>query len=310
MTDISVLIIIIVILFIAFILKAVKVVPEGYEWIVEYFGKPKKETLKPGTHFIMPFISKIRAKVSMKEQDMHVPPQGVITTDEVTVIIDSIAFYKIINPLKAVYCEEDIRRKIAYEIQLNIRKVACEMNVDEVLKSRVYMNQEVCKNAYEALEALGVELIRVEIKEIRIPQEIEELYKNKHNLENQRTIINNILGDIEEKLDNKNISNNKSWCNQLKDSLEQKNIDTIIELFDKNVEYYKNSTTRLYNTSEIEEDWKELLEEDYPRIDMNIEMQEGDCFILSIKVNIYSIIAKIKLNAEGKCTYFKKWQEN
>lgn len=308
MIETSTIIITVVILFFIFILKAIKVVPEGYEWIVEYFGKPKKETLEPGIHFIVPFISKIRARVNMKEQTIFVPPQLAITKDNITIRIDNIIFYMIADPYKAVYESENLNKSIIYALSTNIREIIGEIKLEDMYKDLDSLNDKL----YEALDVstnqLGCKIIRVETTDIIPPQDVRDAWAKKLEIEKQKKLAEENEKIITQK-QKKNVENSE-WINIFEKSCKFKSINEILSLFDKNVEYYKNSTTRLYNIREIEEDWNEILDDDYPRISMNVEMQEGDCFILSIKVNIHSIIAKIKLNAEGKCTYFKKWQES
>jgi len=180
-----------VILVIVLIAKCVKVVPEGYEWIVEDLGRKRDLTLKPGLSFILPFYTNVRAKVSMKEQTMDVPPQGVITKDNVTITIDTVVFYKITDPIKAVYAIEDLRRGISYIAQTTIRDIVGKMNLDDTFSSRDSINDQLRETLDIATDPWGCKVIRVEIKDINPPKDIRDSMEKQMNAE--RTKRSSIL---------------------------------------------------------------------------------------------------------------------
>lgn len=182
---------IIAVLAIIVLIKCVKVVPEGYEWIVEDVGKKRDITLKPGMNFIPPFYSNIRAKVSMKEQTMDVPPQGVITKDNVTITIDTVVFYRITDPIKAVYAIEDLRRSISYIAQTTIRDIVGKMNLDDTFSSRDRINEQLRESLDLATDPWGCKVNRVEIKDINPPKDIRDSMEKQMNAE--RTKRSSIL---------------------------------------------------------------------------------------------------------------------
>lgn len=182
---------IIAILAVIILIKCVKVVPEGYEWIVEDVGKKRDITLKPGMNFIPPFYSNIRAKVSMKEQTMDVPPQGVITKDNVTITIDTVVFYRITDPIKAVYAIEDLRRSISYIAQTTIRDIVGKMNLDDTFSSRDRINEQLRESLDLATDPWGCKVNRVEIKDINPPKDIRDSMEKQMNAE--RTKRSSIL---------------------------------------------------------------------------------------------------------------------
>jgi len=173
------------------LIKCVKIVPEGYEWIVEDLGKKRDITLKPGMNFIPPFYSNVRAKVSMKEQTMDVPPQGVITRDNVTITIDTVVFYRITDPIKAVYAIEDLRRSISYIAQTTIRDIVGKMNLDDTFSSRDLINEQLRESLDIATDRWGCKVNRVEIKDINPPKDIRDSMEKQMNAE--RTKRSSIL---------------------------------------------------------------------------------------------------------------------
>lgn len=183
---------IIIVLFVIILLfKCIKVVPEGYEWIVEDLGKKRDVTLKPGLNFIVPFYSNVRAKVSMKEQTMDVPPQGVITKDNVTITIDTVVFYKVTDPISAVYGIEDLRRSISYIAQTTTRDIVGKMNLDDTFSSRDQINSQLRESLDIATDPWGCKVTRVEIKDINPPKDIRDSMEKQMNAE--RTKRSSIL---------------------------------------------------------------------------------------------------------------------
>lgn len=297
------------ILIIFFIYKALIVVPEGYEWVVEFLGKPQDITLTPGMHIIWPFLTKIRARVSMKEQVMDVPPQMVKTTDNITILVTSNVYYRILNPIKAVYEAQDLRKDIAYITQSNIRNLVSKMNLEEALESKEIIESQLLDILKCELEKYGCDVHHITIKDIGMPKEIRELYEKKRKMQLENTIIS----DNRIKYNKHNFEMYCEWSNNLKRYWENKELNKIISLFDSNISYYKNTTVRLCTIEEIKEEWQEILNEDYKRLDFNIIMQDDKAFILNIIAEeriIHDIVVKIELGSEGKCTYFRKWEEN
>lgn len=182
---------IIVVLIVILIIKCVKIVPEGYEWIVEDVGKKRDTTLKPGMNFILPFYSNVRAKISMKEQTMDVPPQGVITKDNVTITIDTVVFYRVTDPIRAVYAIEDLRRSIQYIAQTTIRDIVGKMNLDDTFSSRDRINEQLRISLDVATDPWGCKVNRVEIKDINPPRDIRDSMEKQMNAE--RTKRSSIL---------------------------------------------------------------------------------------------------------------------
>ena len=158
---------------IAIILSSIKIVNTGYLYVVERFGQFNK-ILEPGWHFILPFIDFVRKKISTKQQILDVPPQSVITKDNVKISVDNVIFYKVLNPRDAVYNIEDYQAGIVYSATTNIRNIIGNMTLDEVLSGRDTINQDLLTIIDEVTDAYGIKILSVEIKNIVPPAEIQQ----------------------------------------------------------------------------------------------------------------------------------------
>ena len=124
------------------LLSAIKVVNTGYLYVVERLGQFHR-ILEPGWHFVIPGVDFVRKKVSTKQQILDVPPQSVITKDNVKISVDNVIFYKMLNAKDAVYNIEDYKSGIVYSATTNIRNILGNMTLDEVLAGRDSINQSL-----------------------------------------------------------------------------------------------------------------------------------------------------------------------
>ncbi|NME83869.1 SPFH domain-containing protein [Clostridium sp. SM-530-WT-3G] len=164
---------VLLLIIIAVILSSIKIVNTGYLYVVERFGQFNK-VLEPGWHFIIPFIDFVRKKISTKQQILDVPPQSVITKDNVKISVDNVIFYKVLNPRDAVYNIEDFQAGIVYSATTNIRNIIGNMTLDEVLSGRDTINQDLLTIIDEVTDAYGIKILSVEIKNIVPPAEIQQ----------------------------------------------------------------------------------------------------------------------------------------
>lgn len=168
---------------------SIKVVRQSEVRIVERFGKYYK-TAEAGLNFIVPFIDHIRAVVSLKQQTMDVTPQSVITKDNVTITIDTVVFYQITDPAKAVYEIESLQKGIAYIAITTIRDIVGKMDLDATFSSRDMINTQLRDILDEATDRWGCKVDRVEIKDIKPPVDIRDAMEKQMNAErNKRAII-------------------------------------------------------------------------------------------------------------------------
>ncbi|WP_024614449.1 SPFH domain-containing protein [Clostridium sp. Ade.TY] len=164
--------IIIVLLILITIISSIKIVNTGYLYVVERFGQFNR-VLEPGWHVTIPFADFVRKKVSTKQQIIDVPPQNVITKDNVNISVDNVIFYKLLNAKDAVYNIEDFKSGIIYSATTNIRNLIGNMSLDEVLSGRDKINQELLTIIDEITDAYGIKILSVEIKNIIPPAEIQ-----------------------------------------------------------------------------------------------------------------------------------------
>lgn len=164
---------VILIMVLIVILSSVKIVNTGYLYVVERFGQFYK-IMEPGWHFIIPFVDYVRRKVSTKQQILDVPPQSVITKDNVRISVDNVIFYKLLNAQDAVYNIEDYVSGIVYTATTNMRNILGNMSLDEVLSGRDSINQNLLSIIDEVTDAYGIKILSVEIKNIVPPTEIQQ----------------------------------------------------------------------------------------------------------------------------------------
>ena len=184
-------IVLIVILAIILIIacKTIKIVKQSEVYIIERLGKFHK-IADAGLTIIVPFFDHVRSVVSLKQQTMDIPPQGVITKDNVTITIDTVVFYKITDPAKAVYEIQSLKKGIEYLAITTIRDIVGKMDLDETFSSRDAINDKLRVILDEATDQWGCKIDRVEIKDITPPADIRDAMEKQMNAErNKRALI-------------------------------------------------------------------------------------------------------------------------
>ena len=177
----------VIILIIAF--KSIKVVKQSEVYIIERLGKFHK-VADAGLTIIVPFVDHVRSVVSLKEQTMDIPPQGVITEDNVTIVIDTVVFFQITDPAKAVYEIQSLKKGIEYLAITTIRDIVGKMNLDSTFSSRDLINNQLRILLDEATDKWGCKVNRVEIKDINPPADIRDAREKQMNAErNKRAAI-------------------------------------------------------------------------------------------------------------------------
>lgn len=169
--------------------KTIKVVRQSEVYIIERLGRFHK-VADAGLTIIIPFLDKVRSVVSLKQQTMDIPPQGVITSDNVTITIDTVVFYKITDPAKAVYEIQSLKKGIEYLAITTIRDIVGKMELDQTFSSRDQINDKLRVILDEATDAWGCKIDRVEIKDITPPADIRDAMEKQMNAErNKRALI-------------------------------------------------------------------------------------------------------------------------
>ena len=168
---------------------SIKIVKQSEVYIIERLGKFYK-VADAGLTIIIPFLDHVRSVVSLKQQTMDVPPQGVITKDNVTITIDTVVFYQITDPAKAVYEIQSLKKGIEYLAITTIRDIIGKMNLDETFSSRDGINNQLRIVLDEATDRWGCKIDRVEIKDINPPADIRDAMEKEMNAErNKRAMI-------------------------------------------------------------------------------------------------------------------------
>ncbi len=184
-------IVLIILLIIVLVLAAmsIKIVKQSEVYIIERLGKFYK-VADAGLTIIIPFLDHVRSVVSLKQQTMDIPPQDVITKDNVTITIDTVVFYQITDPAKAVYEIQSLKKGIEYLAITTIRDIIGKMNLDETFSSRDGINTQLRVALDEATDRWGCKIDRVEIKDITPPPDVKDAMEKEMNAErNKRAMI-------------------------------------------------------------------------------------------------------------------------
>lgn len=180
----------IVLLVLAFMFagSVVKIVPQGYEFTVERFGRFTR-VLKPGLSFLTPFFENIGRKVNMMERVVDVPQQEVITKDNVVVRVDGIVFIQVMDAALAAYRVDNLDNAITQLAMTNLRTVVGSMELDEVLSQRDSINSRLLTVIDHATAPWGVKANRIEIKDLKPPHDITDAMARQMKAERERRAV-------------------------------------------------------------------------------------------------------------------------
>ncbi len=145
--------------------KGVRLVPQGYKWVVQRLGK-YHSTLTPGLNIIIPYIDNVSYKVTTKDIVLDIPSQEVITKDNAVIVTNAVAYINIVSPEKAVYGVEDYVLAIQTLVQTSLRSIVGEMALDDALSSRDHIKARLKETISDDISDWGITLKTVEIQDI------------------------------------------------------------------------------------------------------------------------------------------------
>lgn len=148
------------------IFKGVRIVPQGYKWIVQRLGK-YHSTLNPGLNFVIPYVDEIAYKVTTKDIVLDIPSQEVITRDNAVLLMNAVAYINLTTPEKAVYGIENYTWAIQNLVQTSLRSIVGEMDLDDALSSRDHIKAKLKAAISDDISDWGITLKTVEIQDIQ-----------------------------------------------------------------------------------------------------------------------------------------------
>lgn len=179
---------IILIFAVVFVAMSVKIIPQQIVGVVERLGRFNK-LLRPGLNIVIPVIDRVRAYHDLRIQQANVPPQAVITKDNVHVQIDTIIFYQVVGPEQATYGISDYVMGVRNITTATLRQIIGKLELDETLSGREKISAEIRIALDEATEKWGVRIERVEVIDIKPPADIQESMDKQMKAERSRRAI-------------------------------------------------------------------------------------------------------------------------
>jgi regulator of protease activity HflC (stomatin/prohibitin superfamily) len=184
MASAAVVVVVLILVLIIYVALAIKIIQQHEQGLIERFGRFRK-ILNPGLHMIVPFIEHVQ-KVDMREQVVDVPPQEVITKDNVVVTVDAVVYYQATDPVKLMYNVANFIIAATKLAQTNLRNVIGDMDLDDALTSREIINTELRTILDEATDVWGTRVVRVEIQRIDPPSDVTDAMHRQMKAERDR----------------------------------------------------------------------------------------------------------------------------
>lgn len=188
--------IILVIVLVVIILASIKQVEEYERGILFTFGKFSR-ILNPGWNIVLPIFQSFR-KVDVRTVAVDVPEQDAITKDNVSIRINAVIYYNIFDASKAVLAVQNYFYAVGQLAQTTMRNVVGEVTLDELLASREKISEKICKIIDEATDPWGIKVENVELKDIRLPEEMQRVIAKVAEAEREKeAVITKSIGEIE-----------------------------------------------------------------------------------------------------------------
>jgi regulator of protease activity HflC (stomatin/prohibitin superfamily) len=188
---VGIIVAVLVVLAVITLVKTIRIVPQQRMDVVERLGRYKR-TLSPGLNLLVPFVDSVRSKVDMREQVVSFPPQPVITSDNLVVSIDTVLYFKVVDPVRATYEISNFLQAIEQLTVTTLRNVIGSLDLERALTSREEINRHLSTVLDETTGRWGIKVTRVEIKAIEPPPSIRDSMEKQMRAERERraTILN------------------------------------------------------------------------------------------------------------------------
>src|SRR4051812_47980616 len=168
--------------------KTIKIVPQKQVMIIERLGRFHKGA-QAGLNIILPFLDSVRAILDLREQITPIEPQSVISRDNVTMAVDAVIYFVIVDPVRATYEIQNLRWGIEQLTLSSLRNVIGSMDLDHTLTSRDTINTQIRATLDASTQPWGVKVLRVELKDINPPNEIKLTMEKQMTAERSRRAV-------------------------------------------------------------------------------------------------------------------------
>lgn len=165
--------VLVLVLAVVLLKNSIKFVPQNQAYVIERFGK-YQSTKEAGLNFILPFIDRISADRSLKEQAVDVPEQSAITKDNISLSVDGVLYFRVLDPYKATYGVDNYVFAVTQLAQTTMRSELGKMELDKTFEERDVLNTNIVASINEAAGPWGIQVLRYEIKDIVPPQSVME----------------------------------------------------------------------------------------------------------------------------------------
>jgi regulator of protease activity HflC (stomatin/prohibitin superfamily) len=165
--------VLVLVLAVVLLKNSIKFVPQNQAYVIERFGK-YQSTKEAGLNFILPFIDRISADRSLKEQAVDVPEQSAITKDNISLHVDGVLYFRVLDPYKATYGVDDYVFAVTQLAQTTMRSELGKMELDKTFEERDVLNTNIVASINDAAGPWGIQVLRYEIKDIVPPQSVME----------------------------------------------------------------------------------------------------------------------------------------
>jgi len=166
----------------------INIVPQGEEWIVERLGRYSR-TLDPGLNIIVPYMERIRTKISTRDIILDIPKQEVITKDNAVITTNAVTFIRVSNPRDAIYGVEDFERAIQQLVMTTLRSIMGEMKLDDALTNRELIKTKLKAQIVDDISDWGVTVKSVEIQDITPSSSMQDSMERQAAAERERRAI-------------------------------------------------------------------------------------------------------------------------